>query len=778
MTQNNWAVVIGINKYWSRSSNLSGSVADALRMREWLLCADGGAVTPNRLSLFLAPMESEIIPPGITFKDATNLNISEVFPAIERRSGDRLFFYFAGHGIIDPRNYQDDAQLLIPTDCSPRRPNNVLPLLDIVNFCKHAKFSEQFFISDACRTPWLEKNLVFSNFLYFPKRSSKKVNQFILYSTSTNSPAYDGIFTRVLLKGLSGDGDSKKWDPTTEQYTVTFNSLFDYVTAQLPKLQIARRGGESGGIDGRPNDPILSVFAIPLPRARPGRFSVGVANFEHDPKRELERILVDQLSNIDDTIDVLRLGRPIIQGFQQEEKTRTAREAAKKIIEETMIDVLIWGEALSLDLRTGARLHFATKEKTIRAESPYPIDDFEFPEMFWDDLADFVSLRVSEQGTEFYVDTIFEEGRRVLISQLDQFIAKTRLLLAKPARQLRWTADMRASLAAELAAALVTSADQSQIFALDDIRTRTDKLKEAADLFTLALDEWTESRGFERRATLGNLATLQRRLGHLPEAVEGLRQLKELYNQADDPPICKAINLYNLGNAICELGEQPENRFASPAQFREAASVLAEVIASSPPRSPFWAAALEARGRALLRLAEVTRQLSERRSLLNEAEAEVRKALPIFDPDQEPLRWTNAMQTLAVVLRREGETSSGNEQLKEAVQILSAVVDRYPNDRSLMWAFYQDSFANALAALGKRANNPDYLQQALKIRSDIVPIFRSEEDHEGVRQSVCKILSEIRTLGQIDVNFSQWLTVNRSALANIDPEIELMVSKL
>ena len=56
-----------------------------------------------------------------------------------------------------------------------------------------------------------------------------------------------------------------------------------------------------------------------------------------------------------------------------------------------------------------------------------------------------------------------------------------------------------------------------------------------------------------------------------------------------------------------------------------------------------------------------------------------------------------------------------------------------------------------------------------------IAVYRQEV---RVRQSVCKILSEIRTLRQIDVNFSQWLTVNRSALAEIGPEIELMVSKL
>ena len=343
----NWAVVIGIDKYWDRSSCLREAVADALRVREWLLRPDGGAVVLERLFLFLGVLAPPN--PEVTYKEATHLNIAKIFRDLNLQRGDRFFFYFAGHGIVDQTKGQDYGQFLIPEDCNPDRPNNALLLSDIISFCKHIGFDEQFFFSDACRTPWPEKNLAFARFPYLARGKVKAINQFVIYASSENTFAFDGIFNRALLKGLSGDDDARRWDPVREQHVVTFTSLFDYVASSAPKLQVARRGGESGRADGRPNDPILAAFDPPLPRPNPNRFSIAVSNLERDPKRELEHILVDQLSRIDEIVEVFRLGRPIAAGFQHDERSRAARDKALMILDATEIDGVIWGEALALD---------------------------------------------------------------------------------------------------------------------------------------------------------------------------------------------------------------------------------------------------------------------------------------------------------------------------------------------------------------------------------------------------------------------------------------------
>jgi hypothetical protein len=61
----NWAIVIGIDRDWTERACLKGAVADALRIREWLLDPAGGNVPEENMALipqispggtFLAPL--------------------------------------------------------------------------------------------------------------------------------------------------------------------------------------------------------------------------------------------------------------------------------------------------------------------------------------------------------------------------------------------------------------------------------------------------------------------------------------------------------------------------------------------------------------------------------------------------------------------------------------------------------------------------------------------------------------------------------------------------
>jgi hypothetical protein len=51
----NWAIVIGVDEYWSEGAHLHGAVNDALAMREWLLDPVGGAVPEEQLLLLVSP---------------------------------------------------------------------------------------------------------------------------------------------------------------------------------------------------------------------------------------------------------------------------------------------------------------------------------------------------------------------------------------------------------------------------------------------------------------------------------------------------------------------------------------------------------------------------------------------------------------------------------------------------------------------------------------------------------------------------------------------------
>src|SRR5918992_2793158 len=95
----NWAIVVGIDQYWTERASLKGAVRDALLMREWLLDPAGGNVPEENLTLVLAPREGAA-PPGTA---APNATYAEIVTAIDRLikrsggSGDRVFFFLPRH---------------------------------------------------------------------------------------------------------------------------------------------------------------------------------------------------------------------------------------------------------------------------------------------------------------------------------------------------------------------------------------------------------------------------------------------------------------------------------------------------------------------------------------------------------------------------------------------------------------------------------------------------------------------------------------------------------
>src|SRR5262245_21396551 len=112
----NWAIVIGVDKYWQSNACLNGAVRDALRVREWLLSAAGGTVSESNLFLLLDPTASSQIPAGLTYKPATKDNLVGVITDLINRSngqGERLYFHFSGHGLTSRIDFSDENALVM-----------------------------------------------------------------------------------------------------------------------------------------------------------------------------------------------------------------------------------------------------------------------------------------------------------------------------------------------------------------------------------------------------------------------------------------------------------------------------------------------------------------------------------------------------------------------------------------------------------------------------------------------------------------------------------------
>jgi Caspase domain len=269
----NWAVVIGINRYWLPQACLSGAVKDALEMRKWLLDPNGGNVPKENLTLLLAPREGEA-PRNVRSTDATKDNIVKGIADLVQRSGgqgERLFFFYAGHGIT-ARVANSDETTIVGTDFTDILTDNSCTLSSLLEFFETTQFQDQFFFIDACRNiPW--KGEIVPGRWTRPQLRDPglpPVQQFTFYATSPGSEAREaderGAFTKLLVNGLKGGGAAKAWSPDGDEgYVVRWDRLVRYVGAEFERLNLPVLGGyqrpqEAVTRGAAQQDPVLSRF--------------------------------------------------------------------------------------------------------------------------------------------------------------------------------------------------------------------------------------------------------------------------------------------------------------------------------------------------------------------------------------------------------------------------------------------------------------------------------------------------------------------------------------
>jgi uncharacterized caspase-like protein len=281
----NWALVIGVDRYWTERACLKGAVRDALWMRDWLLDPARGNVPEENLTLVLAPREGGAAPPdGIDAAPATYTGIANAIHDLIQRSGgsgDRLYVYYAGHGLA-ARVDQSDENAIVATDFTNVVTTNTMSLRSLWEYFETFQFADQFFFVDACRNiPW-EGEFRVGQWPLPRKRDPglPPVQQFILYATSPGLKAHEireagnerGAFTDALLDGLKGEGKAKAWSMRAKAYEVRWDRLVRYVKERLENekravgdplaqnvFQIPQETPKRGAA-GRDPDPVLVQF--------------------------------------------------------------------------------------------------------------------------------------------------------------------------------------------------------------------------------------------------------------------------------------------------------------------------------------------------------------------------------------------------------------------------------------------------------------------------------------------------------------------------------------
>ncbi len=251
MADNDFAIVIGIDKYVEPGNDLKNAVRGALRFNDWLVKA--AKVPADNIILLLSP--NAFSPPvkGLDYKDATYDNIRKCINELKMRSnleGGRFFFYYSGHGFTK-RSMISTEDAIIQTDFVAEENSQPFSVDSLKSFFQDStSFETQIFILDSCRD---KKPDLFDLQHFKPlaggdaSKPMPDIKQFVFYATSLYSEANDfkGAFTDVLLDGLSGRADCMDFDCQVKRYFVYLDRLAKYITsffrshkewAQIPKI--------------------------------------------------------------------------------------------------------------------------------------------------------------------------------------------------------------------------------------------------------------------------------------------------------------------------------------------------------------------------------------------------------------------------------------------------------------------------------------------------------------------------------------------------------------
>jgi hypothetical protein len=272
----NHALLIGVDRYGSRRESLSGSVADAIALGQWLV--GPGQVAPENLRLALAPKDSSlIVPPELASCERVEPSLQGIDEALRvlrqtlaQAPAERLFIAFSGHGAsANQPAYTEEALCLEGfTSSEYTLALEVRSFLMVIDAIAAA---ERFIFIDGCRNHVVEDDSRFGVLGRQPARAAGDLRNYILRATVPGRKAVEaggrGLFSRHLVAGLNGEGTAKRFDFAEDgvggTYRVTWSRLIAHVQKRISEnvtakqlKQLVQEGGERPG----GYDPVLASY--------------------------------------------------------------------------------------------------------------------------------------------------------------------------------------------------------------------------------------------------------------------------------------------------------------------------------------------------------------------------------------------------------------------------------------------------------------------------------------------------------------------------------------
>ncbi|MBK7695151.1 MAG: caspase family protein [Saprospiraceae bacterium] len=211
VTGKSYAIIIGISKY-KNIAQLNYSDRDAIAFRTYLMNVHHQRVDSQNISIFLN-------------EEATKLKIGDAINnvLVNAVSGDKVYFFFAGHGDIEDRSQSENGLLLLYD--SPKE-NYFEMIHEILQINMLSDYFEKLttkgvditYIIDACHSGKLAGGMDGSKHTSYALKNTLSRNSTVLLSCDANQLSLEGLswgegrglFSYYLEEGLLGLAESNQ----------------------------------------------------------------------------------------------------------------------------------------------------------------------------------------------------------------------------------------------------------------------------------------------------------------------------------------------------------------------------------------------------------------------------------------------------------------------------------------------------------------------------------------------------------------------------------------
>ena len=233
---NSWGLVVGINEY-EHARNLDHARSDADEVARVLI------------DQFRFPNENVTL---LLDGDANLQSIRAAMYKIARESAadDRVFVFYAGHGVTIPA-YGGEAGFLVPCDGRSQDAATLLPWDEFVRISQMVRAKHVLFIMDACYGGLIaSRSLPPGSKRYVRDMLGRYTRQFLTAGKADERVADGGgpreghsVFTGHLLDALEGD-------LAAEDGIISANAAMSYVYDRVSKAPMSKQTPHYGFIDG------------------------------------------------------------------------------------------------------------------------------------------------------------------------------------------------------------------------------------------------------------------------------------------------------------------------------------------------------------------------------------------------------------------------------------------------------------------------------------------------------------------------------------------------